>query len=53
MKLPRDQWDDLDYQEVKRKVVACIPRHGGLCLAREIYRALGLQCDAQSEEGSG
>jgi hypothetical protein len=53
IKRPCDQWDDLDYQQVKWKVVACIPRHGGVCSAREIYIALGLPEAAQSEEGGG
>jgi hypothetical protein len=51
--LPRDQWGKLDYQLVKQKVVACIPRHGGMCSAREIYRALGLPEATQSKEGDG
>jgi hypothetical protein len=50
---PRDQWDDLDYQQVKLEVVAGIPWHGGVCSAREIYKALGLPEGAQSGEGSG
>jgi len=50
IKLPRDQWDDLDYQLVKEKVVACIPRNEGACPAREIYKVLGLPEDAQSGE---
>jgi len=53
IKLRRDQWDDLDYQQVKREVVACIPRHGGVRSAREIYRALGLPEAAQQEEADG
>ena len=51
IELPRDQWGELDYQLVKQKVVACIPRNGGMCPAREIYRALGLPEAAQSKEG--
>jgi hypothetical protein len=53
IKLPRNQWDDLDYQQVKWEVVACIPRGGGMCSAREIYRALGLPKAAQPEEADG
>jgi hypothetical protein len=50
IQLPRDQWDDLDYQRVKWEVVACTPWHGSVCPAREIYKALGLLEDAQSKE---
>jgi hypothetical protein len=52
IKLPRDQWDDLDCEQVKWEVVARIPQCGGEIPAREIYKALGLPQDAQSgEEG--
>jgi hypothetical protein len=53
IKLPRNQLDDLDYQQVKWEVVACIPWHGGVRSAREIYRALGLPEAAQPEEEDG
>jgi hypothetical protein len=51
--MPCDQWDELDYQLVKQRVVACIPRHEGVCSAREIYKALGLLEAAQPEEADG
>jgi hypothetical protein len=53
IELPRDQWDELNYHQVKWEVVACIPRHGGVCSAREIYKALGLLEAAQPEEADG
>jgi hypothetical protein len=53
IQLPRDQWDDLDYQQVKWEVVARVPWDGGVCSAREIYIALGLPEATQSEEGGG
>ena len=53
IKLPRDQWDSLDYQQVKWEVVARIPWGGGERSAREIYRALGLPEAAQSEKAGG
>jgi hypothetical protein len=53
IELPRDRWDDLDYQRVKWEIVARIPRHGGMYPASEIYRALRLPETTQSEEGDG
>jgi hypothetical protein len=53
IKLPRDQWDGLDYQQVKWEVVARVPWDGGVRSAREIYMALGLLEAAQSEEADG
>jgi hypothetical protein len=52
IKLPRDRWNKLDYQQVKWEVVARIPWHGEVRSAREIYRALGLLEAAQPEEAN-
>ena len=44
---PKESWDNLDYQDLKWKVVAKIPHGGKVIGAQVLYEALGLPTKSQ------